>query len=319
MNTGKWKHLSTIMQLTAKTWQLLAEVALKVYQTSVRDSACSPDHENCDHANYDENGAEADNTDTQHNNGHEDDEGDVATVGQDDLALSVTHTQVIFCQMTDLVGAFLLWKYQGVQMSDIPGSIFHVTSVNITRYNNFTECYGSKESKDPLSEADQPWGMAMKAHVGKQSVEQDAKLSELRCKTNIKGLELNRKCSKYIMKRDIPRDWLDNGWMLLDAVRCRVPKRKKVSKACTQECCALCGKVDMGRTWEDSVPMGQDAQPKCKMTKMAAKTHTSLSSKQKQTQVRKWTRAGKSGQEQAKVNKSKQEQTRVRSAGKSSK
>ncbi|KAG1726512.1 uncharacterized protein EDB91DRAFT_1254286 [Suillus paluster] len=83
-------------QLTAKTWQLLAEAALEAGRTSARDSARSPEYENWDHANYDENGAEADDTDTQHNDGGEDDEGDVATVGQD--ALSATHAQVIFWQ-----------------------------------------------------------------------------------------------------------------------------------------------------------------------------------------------------------------------------
>ncbi|KAG2129031.1 hypothetical protein DEU56DRAFT_903009 [Suillus clintonianus] len=179
MNTGKRKRLSTITtgardrivkdyqsnpdsKLTAKTRQLLAEAALEAGRTSARDSARSPEYENWDHANYDENGAEADDTDTQHNDGGEDDEGDVATVGQD--ALSATHAQVIFClqgrknlrhraprtrllrnqqmhaawshQMTDLVDAFLSWKYQGVQTSDIPGSIFHVTSVGITSFHS---------------------------------------------------------------------------------------------------------------------------------------------------------------------------------------
>ncbi|KAG1846279.1 hypothetical protein F4604DRAFT_1688424 [Suillus subluteus] len=41
------------------------------------------------------------------------------------------------------------------------------------------------------------------------------------------------------MKRDIPRDWLDDGWMLLDDARCSVPKHEK---ARAREYCALCGK-----------------------------------------------------------------------------
>ncbi|KAG1733412.1 uncharacterized protein EDB91DRAFT_1084465 [Suillus paluster] len=82
------------IQLTAKTRQLLAEAALEAGRTSARDSARSPEYENWDHANYDENGAEDDDIDTQHNDGSEDDEGDVAK--QD--ALSATHAQVIFWQ-----------------------------------------------------------------------------------------------------------------------------------------------------------------------------------------------------------------------------
>ncbi|KAG1840131.1 hypothetical protein F4604DRAFT_1685767 [Suillus subluteus] len=45
---------------------------------------------------------------------------------------------------------------------------------------------------------------------------------------NMRGLEPNRERSKYSdNERDIPRDWLDDGWMLLDAARHSVLKREK--------------------------------------------------------------------------------------------
>ncbi|KAG1837169.1 hypothetical protein DFJ58DRAFT_846602 [Suillus subalutaceus] len=58
---------------------------------------------------------------------------------------------------------------------------------------------------------------------------------KLRCKTNMKGSEPNRECSKYakyglIMKRDTPRNWLDDGWMLLDDAQWSALKREKCTK-----------------------------------------------------------------------------------------
>ncbi|KAG1887843.1 hypothetical protein F4604DRAFT_1674991 [Suillus subluteus] len=52
------------------------------------------------------------------------------------------------------------------------------------------------------------------------------------------------------LSMDIPRDWLDDGWMLLDDARCNALKREKVRKAHARECCALCGKV--ARLWRVS-------------------------------------------------------------------
>ncbi|KAG1835334.1 hypothetical protein DFJ58DRAFT_847457 [Suillus subalutaceus] len=58
---------------------------------------------------------------------------------------------------------------------------------------------------------------------------------KLWCKTNMKGSEPNRERSKYakyglITKRDTPRNWLDDGWMLLDDVRWSALKREKRAK-----------------------------------------------------------------------------------------
>ncbi|KAG1820003.1 hypothetical protein DFJ58DRAFT_850152 [Suillus subalutaceus] len=59
--------------------------------------------------------------------------------------------------------------------------------------------------------------------------------SQLWCKTNTKGSEPNRERSKYakyglITKRDTPRNWLDDGWMLLDDARWSALKREKRAK-----------------------------------------------------------------------------------------
>ncbi|KAG1861765.1 hypothetical protein DFJ58DRAFT_839597 [Suillus subalutaceus] len=112
--------------------------------------------------------------------------------------------------------------------------------------------------------------------------------------SSAQGSEPNRERSKYakyglIMKRDTPRNWLDDGWMLLDDARWSVLKcekrakrargnAKRESESCAlyaqmtgdiaevvygvgqqvrekraeraRECCALCGKV--ARLWRVS-------------------------------------------------------------------
>ncbi|KAG1877551.1 hypothetical protein F4604DRAFT_1903413 [Suillus subluteus] len=63
------------------------------------------------------------------------------------------------------------------------------------------------------------------------------------------GSEPNRVRSKYSdNERDIPRDWLDDGWMLLHTARRSALKREK---ARAWEYCALCGKVS--RLWRSFV------------------------------------------------------------------
>ncbi|KAG1853884.1 hypothetical protein DFJ58DRAFT_841489 [Suillus subalutaceus] len=96
---------------------------------------------------------------------------------------------------------------------------------------------------------------------------------KLWCKTNMKGSEPNRERSKYakyglITKRDTPRNWLDDGWMLLDDARWSALKREKRAKRARgnakreSESCALYAQMT-GDIAEVVYGVGRQVREKC--------------------------------------------------------